>query len=63
MIGGTFQEKAWRMDSTRENHIRCRKSKRSGGIKCRELSARIAKDSEGGLPMDNFGDYRSHASG
>jgi hypothetical protein len=32
----------------RENHIRCGKSKRSGGIKCIELSARIAKDSEGG---------------
>jgi hypothetical protein len=32
-------------------------------IKCRELSARIAKDSEGGLLRENFGDYRSHASG
>jgi hypothetical protein len=34
-----------------------------GGIKCRELSARIAKDSEGKLLRENFGDYRSHASG
>jgi hypothetical protein len=47
----------------RENHIRCGKSKRSGGIKCRELSARIAKDSEGQLLRENFGDYCSHASG
>jgi hypothetical protein len=47
----------------RDNHIRCGKSKRSGGIKCRELSVRIAKESEGGLLRDNFGDYPSHASG
>jgi hypothetical protein len=32
-------------------------------IKCRELSARISKDSEGGLLKENFGDYSSHASG
>jgi hypothetical protein len=31
----------------RENQIRFGKSNRLGGIKCRELSARIAKDSEG----------------
>jgi hypothetical protein len=33
------------------------------GIKCRELSARIAKDSEGGLLREICGDDRSHASG
>jgi hypothetical protein len=45
----------------RENHIRFGKPKGSGGIKCRELLAMIAKDSEGGLLRDDFGDYRSHA--
>jgi hypothetical protein len=34
-----------------------------GGIKYRELSARIAKEYEGELLRENFGDYRSHASG